>query len=668
MPPEDSLLSSRRTVLGCLAAATAAPFLPWPLKTQASAAIPLRDFLRAPAISAVQIAPDGRSVCGIREVDGRGNLIVVDLETRKATIITNFRDGDVIRPLWISSKRILFSIYDQERGSGDQVNLGLFAIDKDAGDFRVLAGRPRNGAAGRSPLPGSTSLASLLADTQSDEVIVRVLSTGGTRRFGSHLHRLNTRTGRAELITLGAPSNMVQWVLDGQGVARAGVARKLDENVVHVRDSADAPWREIARFSAVGGEGFAPSAIDRDGTVYLSARIESDFSAIHRLDPATLQAERKALFSLKGFDLGAEDLVIERTTQRVLGIHYEAEREGVYWLDPERRAIQEQVDQRLPGQVNLLSFAAGRVLVHSYSDQDPGRHLIYTPATGALEQIASARPWINPKQMARTDIIRYPARDGLSIPAMLTLPRGEKKNLPLIVMHYGGPYVRTLHWRFDPYVQFLASRGYAVLMPSNRGSLGLGFNHFQAGWKQWGLAMQDDLSDGVQHLIAQGVADPQRVAIVGASYGGYAAMQGLAKEPDLFRCAVNWIGVTDPSFMFSVTWTDFAQSEAADYDLATLIGDPKTDAEKFRKTSPVQNAHRITKPVLMAYGGQDRRVPIVNGERMRDALKPHNAQVEWVVYPDEGHGFSKLENNLDFWGRVERFLATHLQAQGQARR
>ena len=659
-PKSPTFQTRRRDVLTLIAAAGATPLLPSRALAQTAAPIPLRDFLRDPAISAVTLSPDGKSLCGVRDVDGRRNLLVVDLDTRKATIITNFRDADVLGPRWISSKRILFSVHDRERGSGDQTASGLFAIDKDASDFRVLAGRERAGAAGLRPLPAATVVAGFLSDTNSDEIIVAVYSSGGTRRFGSSLHRLNTRNGQSELITLGAPSNMGSWVIDGQGVARAGMARVDDKVTVYMRDAANAPWRAVTSFSSLGADGFAPEAIDGEGVLYVSARLESDFAAIHRFDRKTNRPEPQALFSVKGFDLDGNSLVLERETGRVLGVAYEADRAEVHWIDPKRRAVQETVDKALPGKVNSLSFKADRVLVYSYSDQDPGRYFVYIPAKDALEQVAATRPWIDPRQMAQTDIIRYPARDGLVIPAMLTLPRSAKKNLPLIVMHYGGPFVRTLRWGFDPYVQFLASRGYAVLMPSNRGSLGLGFKHFQAGWKQWGLGMQDDLTDGVRHLIAQGVADPKRVAIMGASYGGYATMQGLAKEPELFRCGVNWIGVTDPDFMFSVTWTDFAQSEAADYDLITLIGDPKADAEQFRKTSPVRNAERIKQPVLMAYGGLDQRVPIVNGERMRNALKPHNSQVEWVVYGDEGHGFQKLENNLDFWGRVEKFLAKNL--------
>jgi dipeptidyl aminopeptidase/acylaminoacyl peptidase len=197
-------------------------------------------------------------------------------------------------------------------------------------------------------------------------------------------------------------------------------------------------------------------------------------------------------------------------------------------------------------------------------------------------------------------------------------------------------------------------------MPAPRASTGFGNKLFTAGWKQWGQGMQDDVTDGVQDLIKRGVVDGDRVCIMGASYGGYLTMMGLVKEPQLYKCGINWVGVTDPSFMFSVTWADFNELETGRYDLPQLIGDPDKDAEQFRRTSPVVRAAEIKQPVLLAYGALDRRVPLINGEKMLAALRPHNKNVEWVVYPDEGHGWMRLENKVDFMRRVEAFLARHL--------
>jgi len=281
--------------------------------------------------------------------------------------------------------------------------------------------------------------------------------------------------------------------------------------------------------------------------------------------------------------------------------------------------------------------------------------------TRQLINLGQERSAIRPAQMGTMDFVRFKARDGLEIPAYLTVPAGEiKKNLPLVVLVHGGPYVRGATWGWNAEVQFLASRGHAVLQPEFRGSTGFGDKHFRAGWKQWGLGMQNDVADAVRWAIEQGIADPQRVCIAGASYGGYAALMGLVNDPELYRCAINWVGVTDIQMMFDVGWSDISDTWKA-YGMPLLVGDPQADAAQFKATSPLQQAARIQRPLLMAYGAWDVRVPVVHGERLRDALKAHNKDVEWVVYPSEGHGWQDVKTQVDFWARVEKFLARHLQ-------
>ncbi|MBL0149896.1 MAG: S9 family peptidase [Ideonella sp.] len=298
--------------------------------------------------------------------------------------------------------------------------------------------------------------------------------------------------------------------------------------------------------------------------------------------------------------------------------------------------------------------------MESFADQQPWITQLYHRESGKLLRVGVSHPSIQAKQMGQTDFIRYKARDGLDIPAYITLPAGgAKKHLPLVVLVHGGPFVRGFSWRWDAEVQFLASRGYAVLQPEFRGSTGFGAKHFEAGWRQWGQAMQTDVADGTRWAIAQGIADPNRICIAGASYGGYATLMGLIQNPELFRCGINWVGVTDLNLLLTVQWSDMFD-EYRRYGAPRLIGDPVADAAMFKAASPLQNAARITQPLLMAYGAKDRRVPLVHGEKFRDAVLPHNKQVQWVVYPEEGHGWSKAETRIDFWGRVEKFLARNL--------
>jgi dipeptidyl aminopeptidase/acylaminoacyl peptidase len=245
----------------------------------------------------------------------------------------------------------------------------------------------------------------------------------------------------------------------------------------------------------------------------------------------------------------------------------------------------------------------------------------------------------------------------MQIPVYVTLPpdRNKDERLPLIVLVHGGPWVRGGSWEWDDQPQFLATRGYAVVQPEFRGGTGFGYEHFHAGWHQWGLAMQDDLADAARWAIDQGYADPARIAIGGASYGGYATLMGLIKDPALFRCGFEFAGVTDIGLMYSISWSD-ASEEAKKFGFPTLIADPDKDAAQIAATSPVKNAQRLTQPLLMAHGAEDVRVPIKQGRKFRDAVSDTNKNVEWIVYSDEGHGFHQEEHRIDYWKHVEAFL------------
>jgi dipeptidyl aminopeptidase/acylaminoacyl peptidase len=317
----------------------------------------------------------------------------------------------------------------------------------------------------------------------------------------------------------------------------------------------------------------------------------------------------------------------------------------------------------LPSTINLISVAARSetpwVLVESYSDAQPSRYAVYNTSTGAVDYIGSSHPHIVSKQMGRQEAVRFKARDGMEIPGLLTLPpESARKNLPMVVLVHGGPWVHGASWRWNAESQFLATRGYAVLEVEFRGSTGFGLAHFEAGLKQWGLAMQNDIADGTRWAIAQGIADPDRICIAGASYGGYATLMGLVNDPDLYRCGFEWLGVTDIELMYTGTW--FSKSDASEgylrFGMPIMVGDRVKDAAQLKATSPIQQAARIHQPLLLAYGSEDKRVPIFHGKKFYSAVKRTNEHVEWVSYSGEGHGWSLPENRIDFWGRVEKFL------------
>jgi dipeptidyl aminopeptidase/acylaminoacyl peptidase len=298
-------------------------------------------------------------------------------------------------------------------------------------------------------------------------------------------------------------------------------------------------------------------------------------------------------------------------------------------------------------------------LVTSYSDHDPGFFSVYRPKTDTWTTIGSVMRDIDPRRMADLDLHRMKARDGLELPVWVTRPKAAKGPLPTVLLVHGGPWSRGVRWGWNGEAQLLASRGYVVIEPEFRGSTGYGRKLFRAGWKHWGTTMQDDLADVVRWAADQGIADGTRVCIVGASYGGYAALMAPIRYPDLFKCSVAWVAVSDPRLMFEESWQNDIGRQSH-FSMRTTIGDPVADADMLKAAAPVERAAELKIPVLMAYGGDDVRVPIAHGSRMRAAMRAAGNDPEWVVYAGEGHGFLKMENRVDFYTRMEKFLAKHI--------
>ena len=262
--------------------------------------------------------------------------------------------------------------------------------------------------------------------------------------------------------------------------------------------------------------------------------------------------------------------------------------------------------------------------------------------------------------MATLDLHRIKARDGLDLPVWVTTPHGAVTRRPAVVLVHGGPWVRGTHWRWNADAQFLASRGYVVIEPEYRGSAGYGRSHLQAGFRQWGTTMQDDVADAVRWATEKGLVDGMRVCIAGASYGGYATLMGPIRYPELYRCGVAWVAVSDPRLLFEPVWHSDMSREAREFSMPTMIGDPVKDAAMLKEAAPVERAREIKVPMLLAYGSEDKRVPIDHGEQMRAAMRAAGNEPEYVVYAGEGHGWLKVENRIDFWTRVEKFLARNL--------
>ncbi len=632
---------NRRQIAAALAA-TALPSSSWVQAFASAADIPAEAFFAYPHLSHAKLNPSGTHVAlCVRGENGRMRLGVLDLVTMKLNVLAAYSQYDVMHALWINDQRLAFEVWDKD---AMRSLFSQHAIDVNGKNMRDL--------------PHGWNL--IEQGPQKDGHVLMSRAQDSSEGWGFlKLVRVNSARGEPE--ELEVPPWSQGFLIDHRGEPVAALAAKGDKSRLYWRQGE--AWRMLREADRFYGDSFALAGIGPDGTVYVTANRGSDRSALYTYDPASNRLSDKPVLALAQFDM-EPSLVFD--DQKLLGVRVEADALVTVWLDEGIKALQAKIDAKLPETGNHLALPrrgnSPWVLVWTYSDRQPPIALIYNRETDKLAALGRAMPKMAAAQMSSMRYTPYTARDGRTIPAYLTLPASAAvpRKLPLVVLVHGGPFVRGGSWSWQPEVQFLASRGYAVLQPEFRGSTGFGEGHFKAGWKQWGQAMQDDLADGARWAVAHGHADPARIAIAGASYGGYAALMGLARQSDVFACAVSWLAVTDLDLIFGAHWSD--QSKVfKEFGLPKVLGDRTADAEMLKAHSPLHLARQIRKPVLLAYGERDSRVPIQHGQRMREALEGHNPHVEWVLYEEEGHGWHLPETHRDFWTRVERFLARHLK-------
>jgi dipeptidyl aminopeptidase/acylaminoacyl peptidase len=621
-----------------------------------TAPIPIEQFFKKPAMTGASISPDGRYVAlRLQSQYGRSVLTVVDAQTHELTSVANFRNGDIDNFYWQSDRRLTYSVINVDH-QGDIGTPGFYAVDRDGKDRAVLSPiivKQRSFAdsdfASRAYLAAPTVNGFPYRQSEAAFAISRWQDE-------EKLVRINTRNARVTDVR--APLETFRWLIDAHGEVRIAVARRSGKDVVFYRD--DNNWRQLAAFDPMGADSFQPLLYAED-TLYVRAHNGRNEASIYRYDLKKKALDAQPLITVPGFDADGYFIVDD---SKMLGFRVNTDAENTVWFDADMKAIQAEVDALMTGTVNTISRGAHSetpyVLVDAHGDALDHLYLLYNRDTKTVLRLGAAHPDLTPEQMATMTMVRYPARDGLLIPAYVTLPETpSKRPLPTVVLVGEAQWKRNAGWDWNAEVQFLASRGYVVLQPEPRGTGGFGNAHGEAGVKQWGRAIQDDIADAVKWSVAQGHTDPARVCIAGTGYGGYAAMMGLIRDPEVFKCGVSWSGITDIAAMFERDWKDVAEPRAVPL-LRNIIGDPDKDAALLNAASPLRNAARIKQPVLLAYGEEDSRVPFKDGRKFQQALAAGNPNVEWLAYKPSVEDWKTQANRIDLWRHIEAFLARNI--------
>ena len=638
--------------------------------------VPVEAFFNVQDMSEPVLSPQGDALAILlRNKAGRRVLAVLDTaDLQKATLVAAFDDADVVDARWVNDKRLVFRSWHEDSSAFDQHGTGLYAVDRDGGSMRELMMPQWPGYVTRAKAAGSRSLTpdhSLLRtlDDGSDDVLIDQGIFHRRELEALVPLRLDTRTGLVHsLLTSSPPEHVFGWLFDGQARLVAAETQFQGERAL-ITPTAEG-WQERARFPAYASSpgGYDIHQLAADGQIYVT-QYDHGEAALFLLNPTTFVPASQPTVKIDGFDFDGQ-LIEDKRHHRVLGVHFVSDAGGTVWFDPELRKLQDQIDARLKGLVNSVDLAdcgcATRVLVTSYSDRQPPVYFLYDRADQSLTLVGASRRRILAAQMARTDFYRIAARDGQQIPVYVTRPQG-KGPWPTVVLVHGGPNLRGWSGMWDSESQFLASRGYLVVKPEFRGSAGYGVKLFESGFRQWGLASQDDIADATTWAAAQGLADPKRTCIAGASYGGYATLMGLVRYPDLYRCGVAWSAVADIDMMYDIWWSD-ASAEWKGYGMPAMVGDKVKDAAQFAATSPLKQASHIQRPLLLAHGGIDERVPIVHAHALRDALEAAHAPLTWIEYPEEAHGWYEPATRIGFYERVAAFLAANIGSGANAAR
>lgn len=601
----------------------------------------VEDFFRNPEKVNFSLSPDGKFYAYMAPYKRMLNVYVREISKEAEIQLTYDTLRSVYGFFWANNERILYI-----KDSGGDENMKLFGVNKDGSNLTALVDFPKV----------RTEMIDDLPDI--DEFVIIGLNKRVPQVFDPY--RLNVNTGELTMLAEN-PGNIVGWMTDHNGELRVAfaVVEGVNTSLLY-RDTEKDPFREILQTTFK--ETMSPQFFTFDNKkLYAVSDLGRDKLAAVVFDPM-LAKEEKVLYENTDYDV--DQLVYSRARKVLTAARYTSWKRERFFFDSEFETMMNDLKSKLGDlEFDLVSNnkAEDKFLVLAHSDKSLGTYYLYDKRSGILEKISDITPWLDPEEMATMNPVEYASRDGLTIHGYLTLPKGytmeNAKNLPVVVNPHGGPWYRN-QWGFNPEVQFLANRGYAVFQMNFRGSTGYGRKFWEASFKEWGRAMQDDITDGVNWLIDKGIADKERIAIYGASYGGYATLAGITKTPDLYAAAVDYVGVAN-MFTFMKTIPPYWEPQLQMF--YEMVGDPVRDSLLLSEVSPVLHSDKITTPLFVAQGANDPRVNINESNQMVEALRNRGIIVEYMVKEDEGHGFYNEKNQFDFYNAMDKFLAEHLK-------
>lgn len=636
------------------------------LISSARESLPSTVFSRLPEVTTVRLSPDGDRMLAKVNINGEGVVVVKDLTdgTTYPLIKTSNEEYNIAHFQWLNNEYVAITASFKSKFQGSKVGRAVLLSQHYTGK-----GAPEWVTRGDRNKEISPQFLNDIVDLLPDDPNHILMAINYDDWESKTVYKVEIGGKKKRKRVQRFAENAVQWITDQQHNLRAYVSFRDDTFMVYARIGDKKKWHRLWKYEALTKDSVQPLGFDKDPNIlYVNAYNEQGFLAVFKVDIRDPELTKVPVYSVEGRDADGY-LLYSPVTGEVIGISSASERTGYHFIDDHYASVASGVDKVLKGSFETLidiSRNEKRWMFYSSSSDKPGVYYLFDQQSNGLTAIASRYPELNGIALPEKRRLRYSARDGVEIEAYLTLPLSFKADedaeatddapaseqaVPTIIFPHGGPISQSFN-DFDYWTQFFANRGYAVLQMNFRGSSGYGYDFMAAGFENWGQEMQNDIVDGVNWLVEEGITDRERICIAGASYGGYAAMAGLAKTPDLFRCGISFAGVTDLPGLLNHT-RRFSNADVAEKQLGKK-------RKLLKAQSPLYLVENIQSPLLLIHGEEDIVVPFKQAKRMVKALKKQNADYEYLVLEGGDHFLSNQMHRHQVFQAMDAFLARHL--------